>query len=160
MTYDPRMSHLPVNHHLRPLYRVLSALAALYVLVFGVVGLIETSGTPLFGREETYALGLRTNLAFSLLSIVAGVIILAAAVIGRNVDQKVNMVGGYAFMVIGMAMLALLETDANVLNFSVATCVVSFVIGLALLIAGLYGKVGTREDAEAEEAFRHRERAV
>jgi hypothetical protein len=58
-------------------------------------------------------------------------------------------------MLVGMAMLALLETDANFLNFSVATCVVSFVIGIALLTAGLYGKVGTVDAARAEEAFRH-----
>ncbi|HEU4425714.1 MAG TPA: DUF4383 domain-containing protein [Pilimelia sp.] len=150
--------HTPVNHPLRPLYRVIGGLAGLYVLLFGIVGLVETRGTELFGHPSAHAMGLRTNLAFSLLSIVAGVVILGAAVIGRNIDQKVNMIGGWAFMVIGMAMLALLQTDANFLNFSVATCVVSFVIGLALLTAGLYGKVGTAEDAEAEEAFRHRER--
>ena len=148
--------HTPVNHPLRPLYRVIGGLAGLYVLLFGIVGLVETSGTDLFGNPSAHALGLRTNLAFSLLSIVAGVIILAAAVIGRNVDQKVNMVGGYAFMVIGMAMLALLETDANVLNFSVATCVVSFVISLVLLTAGLYSKVGSADEVAAERAYQSR----
>jgi hypothetical protein len=149
--------HTPVNHPLRPLYRVIGGLAGLYVLLFGIVGLIETRGTELFGNPSTYALGLKTNMAFSLLSIVAGIIILAGTLIGRNIDQKINYYGGFAFMGIGMLMLALLQTDANFLNFSVATCVVSFVIGLALLIAGLYGKVGSVEDARAEEAFRHYE---
>src|SRR5688572_4254961 len=116
--------HTPVNHPLRPLYRVIGGLAGLYVLLFGIVGLMETSGADFFGRSGETALGLHTNRAFALLSIVAGVVILGGTVIGRDIDQKINMVGGYAFMVIGMAMLAVMETDANILNFSVATCVV------------------------------------
>jgi Domain of unknown function (DUF4383) len=149
--------HTPVNHPLRPLYRVIGGLCGLYVLFFGIVGLIETRGTELFGNPPAYALGLKTNMAFSLVSIVAGIIILAGTLIGRNIDQKINYYGGFVFMAMGILMLCLLQTDANFLNFSVATCVVSFVIGLALVTAGLYGKVGTAEDARAEEAFRHYE---
>jgi hypothetical protein len=150
------MSHTPLNHPLRPLYRVLAGLTGLYVLVFGIVGVLETSGTDLFGNPSIYALGLRTNLAFSLISIVAGLVIVAATVIGRNLDYRVNQIAGYAFAGMGMVMLALLQTDANILNFSVATCVVSFVISLVLLTAGLYSKVGSREDIAAEEAFQSR----
>ena len=58
-------------------------------------------------------------------------------------------------MVAGVAMMALMQTDANFLNFSMSTVVVSLVFGLLLLTAGLYDKVGTAEDAEAEDAFRH-----
>jgi Domain of unknown function (DUF4383) len=146
------MAHTPVNHPLRPLFRVLAGLTGLYVLFFGIVGLAETWGTEPFGNPDTTALGLRTNLAFSVISIVAGVIIVGAALIGRNVDYLVNQVAGYAFALMGMLMLALLQTDANVLNFSVATCIVSFVISLVLLTAGLYSKVGTVDDVEAERA--------
>jgi hypothetical protein len=35
------------------------------------------------------------------------------------------------------------------------TCIVSFVIGMVLLTAGLYGKVGTAREAAAEDVFRH-----
>ncbi|HWH01116.1 MAG TPA: DUF4383 domain-containing protein [Pilimelia sp.] len=147
--------HTPVNHPLRPLYRVLGGLTGLYVLAFGIVGVVQTRGTELFGQPSAYALGLRTNLAFAILSIAAGAILVGAALIGRNVDQRVNFYGGYAFLVMGMLMLALLQTDANILNFSVSTCIVSFVIGLVLLTAGLYGKVGTAEFASAEEQLRH-----
>ena len=150
------MSHTPVNHPLRPLYRVLAGLTGLYVLVFGIAGVVETSGTDLFGHPSEYALGLRTNLAFSIISVVAGLIILVATVIGRNLDYRVNQVAGYAFAGMGVLMLALLQTDANILNFSVATCVVSFVISLVLLTAGLYSKVGNDDDVAAEEAFQGR----
>ncbi|HEU5109531.1 MAG TPA: DUF4383 domain-containing protein, partial [Micromonosporaceae bacterium] len=77
------MAHTPVNHPLRPLYRVLAGLTGLYVLLFGIIGVMETAGTELFGHPSAYALGLRTNLAFSIISIVAGLIIVVATVIGR-----------------------------------------------------------------------------
>jgi hypothetical protein len=149
------MAHIPVNHHLRPLYRVLAAISGIYVLVFGAVGLIETSDSPLFDRTDTVALGLRTNLAFSVLSIVVGAIVLLCVVVGRNLDFYSNLGVGTLFLVAGMTMLALLRTDANVLNFSMATCIVSFVIGLVLSTAGLYGRVGSAAQAATEEAFRH-----
>jgi hypothetical protein len=150
------MAHTPVNHPLRPLYRVLAGLAGLYVLLFGILGVAETAGTELFGHPSAYAMGLRTNLAFSIISVVAGVVILAATLIGRNIDYAVNQIAGYAFAGMGMLMLALLQTDANFLNFSVATCVVSFVISLVLLTAGLYSKVGSEDDVAAEQAFQSR----
>jgi hypothetical protein len=150
------MAHTPVNHPMRPLYRVLAGLAGLYVLLFGIMGVVETAGTEPFGHPSAYALGLRTNLAFSIISVVAGVVVLAATLIGRNIDYRVNQVAGYAFAGMGMLMLALLQTDANVLNFSVATCVVSFVISLVLLTAGLYSKVGSPDDVAAEESFQSR----
>ena len=134
------MSHYPVNHPLRPFYRVLAALAGLYVLVFGVVGTVRTIGAPMFDRSDLVVLGLRTNLAFALISIGAGVVILLAWFVGRNVDRAVNLWGGVGFMTVGTALLALLHTDLNVLNFSMATVIVSFCIGLLLFTAGMYGR--------------------
>ncbi len=149
------MSHIPVNHPLRPVYRVLAALTGAYVLIFGVVGFFTTSGSEMFERADTTALGLRTNLAFSLASVVAGAVILLAVVVGRNLDYVVNLWGGVAFILAGTAMMALLNTDLNVLNFSMATVVVSFVIGMVLFSAGLYGKSGSVAAARAEELARH-----
>lgn len=150
------MSHIPVNHPLRGLYRFLATLTGLYVLVFGVVGFAETKGTPTFSQDDLHwVLGLRTNLAFAELSVVAGAIIVVAAVIGRNIDRFVNVAGGLVFMAAGMAMLILMRTDANFLGSSMANCVVSFVIGTVLFSAGLYGKVGSLEAAAAEERARH-----
>lgn len=149
------MIHLPVNHHLRPLYRTLAGLAGMYILAFGIFGLVQTWGTPFFGRQSTSVLGLRTNLAFSLLSIVVGAIVVVGAFIGRNVDRMINLVGGMVFLLAGMFMMLLLQTNLNLLNFTMATCIASFVIGLVLAVAGLFGKVGGPEDVHAEEAFRH-----
>ena len=66
-----------------------------------------------------------------------------------------NMFAAIAFLVAGMAMMVLMQTDLNFLGFTMATCIVSFVIGLVLFTAALYGKIGTAEDIRKEEAFRH-----
>ena len=44
------MAHYPVNHPLRPLYRVVGFLAGAYLVVFGIVGMIQTSGEPFTGN--------------------------------------------------------------------------------------------------------------
>jgi hypothetical protein len=54
-----------------------------------------------------------------------------------------------------MVMLTLLHTDMNFFGFEVSTCVVSFIIGMTLGTAGLYGKVGSHEKEVYEEGFRH-----
>jgi hypothetical protein len=135
----PRMlSHMPVNHHLRPFYRFLAGLTGTYVLLFGIVGVAMTRGDDLFSRADVSALGLRTNLAFSIASVVAGIVVLLAVFLGRNVDTKVTFWGGLAFMIAGTAMMAVLRSDLNKLNFGISTVVVSFVIGTVLFTAGMY----------------------
>jgi hypothetical protein len=151
------MAHIPINHPLRPLYRALSGLVGLYVLLFGVIGLSRTGDLDFFARHGAWVLGLRSNPAFSVMSILAGVALLGAAVLGRNLFAYVNLTAGVGFIVVGTAMLLVLQTGANILGFSVATCVASFMFGLVALTAGLYGKVGSVEDARAEDVFRHGE---
>lgn len=148
------MAHTPVNHHLRPLYRVIAALTAGWLLVFGAVGVGQTQGADWFARGDWNALGLPTNRAFAVFSLAAGAAVLLAALLGRNVDRLVNLYGGAGFLVAGTAMMALIETEANVFNFSIATAIASYVIGMLLLAAGLYGKVGTPAQQAAEDAFR------
>lgn len=154
------MAHIPINHPLRPAYRALSGLVGLYVLLFGIVGYARTSNLGFFTRHGEWVLWLRTNPAFSVLSIIAGVAVLGVAVLGRNLFAHVNLAAGIIFLSAGMAMMTLLQTDANILGFSMVTCIVSFIFGMIFLAAGLYGKVGSAEAAQAEEAFRHGEAKV
>jgi hypothetical protein len=149
------MAHIPVNHPMRPLYRTLSGLIGLYILVFGIIGVIQTAGDPLFDRGDVWVLGLRTNLAFAILSVVYGAVLLLGAVIGGNVEHMVNLGAGLVFILVGLVMMTLMETDANILNFSMVNSIVSFVFGLLVLTAGLYDKVGSSDEVEAEEAHRH-----
>src|SRR3954469_14604595 len=148
-------SHFPVNHHLRPLYRLLCAVAGLYMLVFGVIGFIQTSGSDFFTRDDAeWVLGLRTNPAFSLLSIIAGVVVLGANIVGRNLAHQVNQLAGVVLTVVGMGSLALMQTEANVFAFSMVNVIVTFILAGITGVASLYDRVGTAEAAQAEEDFR------
>lgn len=149
------MAHLPVNHAARPVLRVLLVGIGLFILTFGIVGLVESWGSSFFDRGEHHVFWLQTNPAFSLLSIVVGLVVTGSAIYGRNADHFVALGGGAVFLLAGLIMMAVLHTGANLLNFSMANCSTSFVIGFALTIVGLYTKSGSENQAEEEEKFRH-----
>jgi hypothetical protein len=148
------MAHNPVNHPLRPLYRALSAAAGVYLVVFGVIGLITVSGDGLFGTPDDRVLGQGANLFWSIVSIVIGGIVLAGVVIGRNLDVEINKYVGWGLLVIGSYELATSRTDANFLKFTIATVVVTYLVGLVLILAGLYGKTAPPELAGAPRQVR------
>src|SRR5262249_26249071 len=122
-------------------------------LLFGILGVIQTNGGGFFDRGDVSVLGLRTNLAFAIASVIAGVVLIASVLIGRNVDTTVAFWGGLAYMGAGTAMMAVINTrELNVLNASIATVVVSFVIGTLLFTAGMYIRSSGRAVAPAAEA--------
>jgi hypothetical protein len=143
-----------MNHPARPLYRVFAGLVGLYILFFGVYGVVVTWGEPLFARDDTWVLGLRTNLAFALASVLFGLVLLVGASRRGNLGHYMNLTAGVVFMVTGLAMMSVLQTSANILNFSMSTVIVSLLFGLLLLATGLYDKVGSPEHAEAERERR------
>jgi hypothetical protein len=143
------MAHTPINHPLRPVYRALSALVGIYLIVFGVVGFIVTPG----GGDRV--LGQGANLLWSILSLVIGVVVLVATVVGRNLDAMLDQYIGWGLVGIGTYELALNRTDANFLGFSIATVIVTYIVALTLVMAGLYSKVGTEDDARTEHAAAH-----
>ncbi|MGW0431540.1 DUF4383 domain-containing protein [Micromonospora sp. NPDC003197] len=148
------MAHNPVNHPARPIYRAIGGLTGLYLAGFGVLGVIENSGAEFFAQDDTLVLGQGANLGYSVISAILGVILLVAAGIGRNLDATINKLSGYALMALGLAGLAVMRTDANYLGFSMATVIVSMILGLVLLMAGMYGKVGTDEENRAWQEAR------
>ncbi|MFG1803328.1 DUF4383 domain-containing protein [Micromonospora carbonacea] len=148
------MVHTPVNHPARPIYRAIGGLVGLYFLAFGVLGLVASAGNDILAQDDTKVLGQGTNLGFSLLSLVLGVAILTGTVIGRNLDVAINQWLAYALMVLGLAELAFLQTDANVFNFTITTDIVVLTLSMVLLMAGMYGKVGTDEENEAWQKAR------
>jgi hypothetical protein len=141
------MAHNPVNHPLRPLYRVIGAAAGAYLVLFGIVGLIVTAGDGLFGTTGDRVLGQGANLFWSIVALVVGVIVLAVTAIGRNLDTEVDKFAGWGLLVVGSYGLAVIRTDANFLDFSIATVVVTYLVGLLLIMTGLYSKVARTQDA-------------
>jgi hypothetical protein len=147
------MAHYPLNHHLRRFYRFFAVLAGLYLLIFGVLGLASTWGDPFFHRGSDWVLGLRTNPSAAWLATAAGAILLAAILLGGNVYHYVTLFLGWGLCGYALLVMAFLQTDANVTNASMANVIVLLLLGLVLLTAGLYGKVGSARDAENEQSL-------
>ncbi|MFI5889438.1 DUF4383 domain-containing protein [Actinoplanes sp. NPDC051513] len=152
------MAHYPLNHHLRQTYRFLAGLSGLFLTLFGVIGIGKTWGDPFFHRGADWVLGLRTNPAASWLYTIAGVLLLAAVLIGGNLYHRVALVLGWGLCGLGVAIMAFLRTDANILNASMINVIVTIALGLVTLTAGLYGKVGSASAARAEVAAAHNSR--
>ena len=148
------MAHNPINHPLRPLYRLLALLAGAYLVVFGVVGLIVSSGAGLLDRPDDRILGQGANMLWSIVSLIFGAVVLLASLTPRNLGNQVQWLGGWTLLVIGSYELATSRTDANFLKFTIATVVVTYLVGLALVLAGLYTKVGADEHAGAPRQVR------
>jgi hypothetical protein len=136
------MAHYPLNHHLRQTYRLLAGAAGLYLLIAGAIGLARTWGDPFLHRGSDWSLGLRVNPAGSWLTLLAGLLAVAAAVAGGNLHHRVNLVLGWGLCGYALAVMAFIQTDANIFNVSMVNVLVLVLLGLVLLIAGLYGKVG------------------
>ncbi len=125
--------------------RVGGALCGVFLLAFGIVGLLH--GAPFFTVHGDRVLGLVTNGLLSLLSVVFGLLLLAAAVLGSNLSAAVNAGVGALLLLSGLVNLTLIRTDLNFLAFRMGNIVFSFVVGTVLLTCGLYGRVPTGEPA-------------
>ncbi|MGC4865124.1 DUF4383 domain-containing protein [Micromonospora sp. DT53] len=148
------MAHTPVNHPARPIYRAIGGLTGLYLVVFGVLGIIASAGNEFLAQDDTRVLGQGTNLGFSLLSVLLGLVVLVGTALGRNIDVAINQWLAYGLMVVSLAGLAFIRTDANFFNFSITTVIVVMTAALVLLMVGMYGKVGTEDEAEAFQKAR------
>jgi hypothetical protein len=148
------MAHNPVNHPLRPTYRVLGFLAGAYLVLFGIVGLIQVSGESFTGANTVRVLGQGTNTLWSITALVVGAVVLAVTVIGRNLDTEADKFLGWGLLVVGSYALAFSRTDANVLGFTIGTVIVTYLVGLALITTSLYSKVAPAEQAGAPRQVR------
>jgi hypothetical protein len=133
--------HLPVDHRLNTVYRIGAGLIGAFLVVFGVLGLINHIGFLSTGGATVA--GLNTNGTLSVLSIVVGAILLVGMVLGGNVASTLNMVFGVLFLLNGFLFLGLLDTTSNFLAFKIQNVFFSFVVGLLLMTFGMYGRVGS-----------------
>ena len=151
------MGHNPVNHPLRPIYRALGALTGAYLVLFGILGVIMTGDDGLFGNGDDRVLGQHTNLFWSLVAVLLGAIVLVATVLGRNLDTVIDKYVGWGLLVVGSYSLGAIRTDANFLNFSISTVVVTYLLGLVLIMAAYYSKVAPPEQAGSPRQARERQ---
>jgi hypothetical protein len=132
------MAHNPVNHPLRPLYRALGALAGAWLVLFGIVGVIVNAGDDFFAAHAERVFGQGINMFGSIVSLVTGAIVLIVTAIGRNLDTETYKFLGWGVLAVGSYGLATARTDANFLGFTISTVVVDYLVGLVLVLAGLY----------------------
>ncbi|GGS94352.1 DUF4383 domain-containing protein [Streptomyces chromofuscus] len=133
--------HLPVDHRLNQVYRFGAGLMGLVLIAFGILGLIGKVG--FFDTRGDQIVGLNTNGALSVLSICVGLLLFVGMVIGGNFASTLNMVVGIAFILSGFLNLGLLDTDYNFLAFRIQNVLFSFIVGLILMVFGMYGRVGS-----------------
>ena len=146
--------HNPVNHPLRPIYRALGGVAGVYLIVFGVIGLIVSAADGLFGTAGHRVFGQGANLFWSIVALLLGIGVLISALRGRNLDTEVDRFAGWGLLVVGTYGLAVIRTDANVLDFTISTVVVTYLVGLVLIMTGLYSKTAPSEEAGAPRQVR------
>ncbi|MEU1006812.1 DUF4383 domain-containing protein [Streptomyces sp. NPDC005890] len=132
--------HLPVDHRLNLVYRIGAGLIGVFLVVFGILGLINHIGFFSIGGDTVA--GLNSNGALSVLSICIGAVLLVGMVIGGNVASTLNMVLGVLFLLNGFLFLGLLDTTSNFLAFKIQNVFFSFIVGLLLMTFGMYGRVG------------------
>jgi hypothetical protein len=133
------MKNLPENHRLSRVYRFGGGLVGVVLLVFGVLGFFDQ--LAFFDTEGDRVAGLSTNAVLSTISVVVGLLLIGAAVVGGNTSANVNSIVGALFLVSGFANMCVLRTSWNVLNFSMANVIFSFVVGTVVLMFGFYGRV-------------------
>lgn len=148
------MAHTPVNHPLRPIYRIVGFVTGAYLVAFGIVGFISTSGEPFTGPGAR-ALGQGSNLLWSIAALAIGALVLLGTVVGRNLDVVIDQYLGWAFLVLGTYSLCVLRTDeVNFFGFTMSTVIVTYLIGLLLITASLYSKSAPQSKAGAPRQVR------
>ncbi|MGY5885236.1 DUF4383 domain-containing protein [Modestobacter lacusdianchii] len=133
-TTDPaEKGRVPAVHRLGAL------VVAAVIAVFGVLGLVD--GLAYFSTDGERIAGLSSNGLLSTISLVTAAVLVVAALRSSRVASTTMLVVGTLFLVSALANLAVLESDLNVLAFSMANVVFSVVAGLVLLTLGAYGRV-------------------
>jgi hypothetical protein len=150
------LAHIPINHHLRGLYRAVAALAGLYLVALGIYGIVETSGLELFAQDDLPEVWQQQlNPASAGMLLVLGAVVVIVTALGRNIDHFGNFWIGQILVLIGLLSMAVLRTDANVLGFNMTSVIVVMVVGTLILTSSLYAKVGRSEQRHDPSDVQH-----
>ena len=85
-------------------------------------------------------LGLSSNGLLSIISLVVGAVLIAAALRGGRLASTVTVVAGAAFLLSGLGNVLVLNTELNLLAFGIPNVIFSLVAGGVMLILGAYGR--------------------
>jgi len=128
-----------VDARVLTVHRIGAVAVAAVILVFGILGFAD--GLAFFSTSGEPILGMSSNGLLSTVSVVTAAVLIAAAVRGARIASTVMIVVGALFIVSGLANLAVLRTNLNLLAFEFSNVVFSAVAGLTLLLLGAYGRL-------------------
>jgi hypothetical protein len=149
------MSHMPVDHPLRGLYRGIGVLTGAASAAYGAIALVQTSDHSFFDDGGERVLGMRANPAAGVVWIVIGLLALLTGLVGRNVDARTNFVLGPALWVLGTIGLMVIRTpNVNFLAFSITTVIVMYIVGGILLTSALYTRISGAAPARRPDSDR------
>lgn len=125
-------------HPVHRVHRLGAVLLGAGLIVFGGLGL--ASRPEFFSRGEQ-VMGMGSNGALAVISLIVGTVLLAAAARGGRLASTTTLTVGTLFLLSGFTHLAILDTAANLLGFGLANVFFSFAAGILLLGLGAYGRV-------------------
>ncbi|MGH3796843.1 MAG: DUF4383 domain-containing protein [Pseudonocardiaceae bacterium] len=137
-------------------HRVGATILGVGLWVFGVLGFVDRLAfLSVHGKQ---VLGLSSNGMLSTISVVVGLVLIAAALRGGRVSSTVTAVVGVLFLLSGLLNLAVLDTQWNLLAFRMSNVIFSFVVGMLLLFLGAYGRFSGGLSADNPYyQYRHRD---
>ncbi|WP_430780768.1 DUF4383 domain-containing protein [Actinoplanes sp. G11-F43] len=148
------MAHTPVNHPLRPIYRIVGFITGAYLVAFGIIGFISTSGETFTGPGAR-ALGQGSNLLWSIVVLAIGGLVLLGTAVGKNIDVLIDQYLGWGLLVLGSYSLCVLRTDeVNFFGHTMSTVIVTYLVGLLLITVSLYSKSAPQSKAGAPRQVR------
>ena len=128
------------------LHRLAAAGFGVGLWVFAILGLVNR--LDMFSTRGVSVLGLSSNGLLSVISLVVGGVLIAAAAL--------LVVVGSAFLLSGLANVLVLDTRLNLLAFTITNVVFSLVSGALLLFLGAYGRFsGGLSDDNPYQQERH-----
>ncbi|MGK4583370.1 DUF4383 domain-containing protein [Kitasatospora sp. HPMI-4] len=151
---------LPVDHKLAQVYRIGAGLGGVFLLIFGILGLLDHPG--FLSTHGPRIAGLSTNGTLSILSLIVGLVLIGGAAVGGIFAANLNMIVGTLFVLSGFYGLTVLgRPEANILNFRLANVLFAFIFGLVVLTFGMYGRVSSHlpQDNPYWKKLRAREQA-
>lgn len=119
-------------------HRAGAGLFGLVLCGFGVLGLVNQ--LDWFSTRGQSVAGLSTNGLLSVISLIVGAILIAAAVRGGRTASTVTVAVGALFLLSGVANALVLNGPYNILNFRMPNLVFSLLSGLLLLSLGAWGR--------------------
>lgn len=137
-------------HPVHVVHRVGAGAMGLGLWVFAGLGLAH--GLPYFSTSGQPVVGLSSNGLLSTISLAAGALLISAAVWKGPIASTATAVLGTVFVLSGLAHLAILNTQFNVLAFRLPNVLFSVIAGLILLILGSYGRIAG--DLPADNPYR------